>query len=205
MFNIGDLLKIAKEAKSLFDGVKGKLLGQPDEAAQKLALVFEEISKIFLFIDAATVNYLRLYIAPDRSNVVDCRSVLLGIEGGQLAIKGDETRGHCHKIQNIYNRFLQRWFNELLNNNEQAELSYLFHKLGNMDDYMVRGLKTVCDWLQNEAHDILNLIDDSRFDEANAKIKAARLQLLQPRREISEAVHGLRALQADFIEASGTV
>jgi hypothetical protein len=151
MIDIGDLLKIAKDAKSLFDGVKGKLLGQPDEAAQKLALVFEEINKIFLFIDAAMVNYLRLYIAPDRSNVVDCRSVLLGIEGGQLAIKGDEARGHCHKIQNIYNKFLQRWFNKLLNNNEQAELSYLFHKLGNMDDYMVRGLKTVCDWLQNKA------------------------------------------------------
>jgi hypothetical protein len=84
MIDIWDLLKIAKDAKSLFDGVKGKLLGQPDEAAQKLALVFEEINKIFLFIDAAMVNYLRLYIAPDRSNVVDCRSVLLGIEGGQL-------------------------------------------------------------------------------------------------------------------------
>ena len=66
-------------------------------------------------------------------------------------------------------------------------------------------MRSVCKWLQDEAHENLNLIDDARFDDVNARIKTARQVLLGPRREISEAVRQLRALQADFIAASGTV
>jgi hypothetical protein len=205
MISIGNLLSAAKDASELFNGLKSKLLRQPDEAAIKLAAVFEEISKVFIFIEAETVNYLRLYISPDRTNIVECRGALLGLEAGLLAVKGDEARGHCHKIENIYKKYLKRWFHELLDEHEEEQLRHLFDRLGNMDDYMVEGVKSVCDWLQSDAHAVLNLIDDAQFDDANARIKAARQSLLAPRRAVSEAVRQLRALQADFIAASGAV
>jgi len=205
MIDIGNLLGVAKEASELFDRLKGKLLRQPDDAAIKLAVVFEEISKVFVFIEAEAVNYLRLYISPDRTNIVECRGVLLGIEAGVLAVKGDEARGHCHKIENVYKKYLRRWFHELLDEHEEKELRSLFDRLGTMDNCMVHGVKSVCDWLQSDAHAVLNLIDDGHFEEANARIKEARQSLLPPRRAVSEAVRQLRALQADFIAASGTV
>jgi energy-converting hydrogenase A subunit M len=205
MIDIANLLKTAKDANDLFSSLKKKLLAQPDEAALKLATVFEELTKIFLFIEAETVNYLCLYVRPDLSNVVECRRVLLAMEGGQLAVKGDEARGHCHKIENIYKKHLKRWFHELLEASEAEELRRLFDLLSNMDNYMVRGMQSACEWLQEEACETLNLIEDGKFDDANARIAAARLLVLQPRRDISESLRQLRALQADLIAASGTV
>jgi hypothetical protein len=205
VLTIGNLIKVAKDASDLFNNLKGKLLHQPDEAAVKLAEVFDEVTKIFLFIDAETVSYLRLYVMPDRSNVVECRGVLLAMEGGQLMVKGEEARGHCHKIENIYKKHLKRWFHEILDPNEEYQVHILFDNLSNMDDIMVQGLKSLCGWLQNEANETLNLIENERFDDANARIKSARAALLQPRRDISEALRQLRALQTDFIARSGAV
>jgi hypothetical protein len=134
---------------------------------------------------------------------VECRGVLLAMEGGQLMVKGEEARGHCHKIENIYKKHLKRWFHEVLDPNEEYQVRILFDNLSNMDDIMVQGLKSLCGWLQNEANETLNLIENERFDDANARIKSARAALLLPRRDISEALRQLRALQTDFIARSG--
>jgi hypothetical protein len=205
MIDLANLFGIAKNANDLFHNLKGKLLQQPDEAAAKLAAVFDEVTKIFLFTEAEAVNYLQLHVLPDRSNVVECRGVLLAMEGGQLRVKGEEVRGHCHKIGNIYKKHLKRWFHEILDPNEEYQVHMLFDNLSNMDDIMVQGLKSLCEWLQEEAYQTLNLIEDARIDDANAMIKAARAALLQPRREICEALRRLRALQAEFIAQSGAV
>jgi len=205
MIDIANLVTVAKESKDLFDNLKGKLLRQPDEAAVKLATVFDELTKIFLFIESETVNYLSLYVLPDRSNTVECRRLLLAMEGGQLRVKGDEARGHCHKIGNIYKKYLKRWFHELLDPWEESQLQALFDRLNNMDDYMIKGMESTCDWLQNEANLTLDLIENGRFDDANMRVRDARQSALQPRRDLSESLRLLRGLQADFIAASGTV
>lgn len=203
--DIISLLGIANEANNLFQSVKGKLLCQSDEAAAKLASVFDELTKILQFIETETVSYLSIQLLADGSNIVECRKTLLAMEGGQLMVKGDEARGHCHKIGNIYKKYLKRWFHELLEQSEEVQLRQLFDQLSNADDNMIRYLKSVCDWLQSEAHEILNQIEDGQFQSANAQITAARKSVLQDRRDINEALRMLRALQADFIAASGTV
>lgn len=204
--DIGALLGIANEANSLFGSLKGKLLRQPDEAAAKLAAVFDELTKIFQFIETETVSYLSIHLLLDGSNIVECRKTLLAMEGGQLMVKGDEARGHCHKIENIYQKHLKRWFHELLNgSNEEDQLRQLFDKLSDMDDIMTRGMKSACDWLQNEAFQTLNDIETGQFAAANMRIATARGLVLPSRRENNEALRALRGLQADFIAASGTV
>ena len=205
MFDLTNILSVAKDASDLLSRVKGKLLGQPDEAAGKLADVLEELSKIFVFVDSEIVRFLAIFIVPDRSNVIECRAVLLSMEGGGLAIKGDEARGHCHKIGNIYIKYLRRWFNEVLDPQESAELSLLFDRLNNSDDYMVTGLQSVTAWLTQQAETTLDLIDNGQFDDANIVIRTARATVKQNRRDISGALCALRGLQADFIAASGTV
>ena len=62
----------------------------------------------------------------------------------------------------------------LLNQEEKNQVGMLFDKLSNMDDYMVLGMSSVCEWLQEEAHDTFNLIEDGNFGDANARIKSAR-------------------------------
>jgi len=205
MFDLTNLLSAAKDAGDLLSRLKGKLLGQPDEAAGKLADVLEEMSKIFVFVDAEIVRFLAIFIVPDRSNLIECRAVLLSMEGGSLAIKGDEARGHCHKIENIYTKYLRRWFNEVLDPQESADLSFLFNRLNNSDDYMVTGLESLTAWLTQQAETTLDLIDNGQFEDANTVIRTARATVRQTRRDISGALRALRGLQADFIAASGTV
>jgi hypothetical protein len=54
LFGIANLIGIAKDASNLFNGLKGKLLNQPDEAVVRFARVFDEPMRIFLLIDAQT-------------------------------------------------------------------------------------------------------------------------------------------------------
>jgi transposase len=110
MFDLTNLLSTAKDAGELISRLKGKLLRQPDGAARKMAEVLGELSKIFVFVEGEIVRFLSVYVLPDRGNIIDCRSTLLAVEGGLVAVQSDEARGHCHKIENIYNKHPQRWF-----------------------------------------------------------------------------------------------
>jgi hypothetical protein len=75
--------------------VRAKLLQQPDEAADKLVLVPEELSTIFTNIETELAGYLSLSFDPKR-RLSDTRAFLLKQEGGTL-----EARGHCHQIVNV--------------------------------------------------------------------------------------------------------
>src|SRR5437867_2574872 len=77
MFDIRDLLGIPEKISNLVNMTRGALLGQPDEAAEKMAWVIDEISKIYAFIETETVNYLSLVFLADGANLVEGRRALL--------------------------------------------------------------------------------------------------------------------------------
>jgi len=56
MFVPTNLLGVVKDASDLFSRLKGRLLGQPDEAAGRLE-VLEEMPKILVFADAEIVRF----------------------------------------------------------------------------------------------------------------------------------------------------
>ena len=189
----------------MFTRVKDKLLSNPSEASLKLAEVLDELSKILDFIENETVRYLEIVFLPDKSNFISCRSALLSLESGYVTIKGYEARGHCHKIMNIYEKYLSRWFSKVLDPNEADDFKNLFENMDSADMDMVYSIRSVTEILKQESEEILDLIDDNKLEDANAKIKAARKDLQQTRRNIVGALTELKLLQASFIASSQTV
>lgn len=200
-----NILSTAKDLESLFGTVKDKLLNNPTEASAKLAEVLGELSLILEFVEKETVRYLEIIFLPDKSNFIPCRSVLLSLESGYVTIKGYEARGHCHKIMNIYEKYLDRWFSKVLDAQEAQNIKSLFDRMNSADGDMIDGIKEITQWLKDESSAILQMVDADQLDMANQQIKSARLAVQQTRRDIVEALAQLKLLQASFIVSSQTV
>lgn len=183
---------------------KANLLRQPDEATVKLADVLGELGKVFNFFEEETVRYLALYFLPDHRNYIECRTILLKTESGALAIKGNEARGHCHKISNIYDKHLRRWFHDRLSGKEAQEFQQIFDLLGDMDSHFMRAISSISDWLTEEARITLDMIDADDILGANQRIRQARISALPARQAVVKNMHELRKLQAEFIQAAGS-
>jgi hypothetical protein len=199
------ILNTANELESLFSRVKGKLLNNPTDASAKLAEVLGELSLILEFVEKETVRYLEIIFLPDKSNFIQCRSALLSLESGYVTIKGYEARGHCHKITNIYEKYLDRWFSKVLDAQEAQDIKFLFDRMNSADIDMIEGIKEITIWLKDESAAILQMVDTDQLDTANQQIKSARLAVQQTRRNIVEALAQLKLLQASFIVSSQTV
>ena len=199
------ILNTAKELEGLFSRVKGKLLNNPTDASAKLAEVLGELSLILEFVEKETVRYLEIIFLPDKSNFIQCRSALLSLESGYVTIKGYEARGHCHKITNIYEKYLDRWFSKVLDAQEAQDIKFLFDRMNSADIDMIEGIKEITIWLKEESAAILQMVDTDQLDTANQQIKSARLAVQQTRRNIVEALAQLKLLQASFIVSSQTV
>jgi hypothetical protein len=184
--------------------VKSKLLRQPDPAADKLVVVLSELSKVYGVIDAELVRYLSLYFDPEQ-RLQEERAVLLTLEGGQMRMRVGEASGHCHKIWNIYSKYLKRWFYDVLTPDEASSMNELFSNLSYADSQMVSALEVLTRWLSQESSETITLLDAGKLDEANARVKSARKDILPARQAISKAMSDLMQLQAEFIAASGTV
>ena len=198
-----DILSVIELADKLgvIQAVKGKLMRQPDPAADKLVTVLEELSKIYLAIETEMVRYLGLSFDPTQ-NLAEERGLLLTLEGGQVEARINEARGHCQKIENIYGRYLDPWFQRVLSPTESGLLRELFNQLNSADDGMVCSLNTVGQWLTAAASETLNLVDANKYDEANTKIKTARREMLSSRQATTKALSDLRKHQAEFIDMS---
>jgi DNA transposition AAA+ family ATPase len=184
--------------------VKEKLLRQPDPAADKLVIVLAELSKVYGAIDNELVRYLSLYFDTGQS-LQDERAVLLTLEGGQLRMRVGEASGHCHKIWNIYSKYLERWFHDALSPDEASSMQQLFSSLSYADSQMLAALDDLTRWLSDESPQTLNLVDAGKLNEANARVRAARKEIMPARQAISKAMSDLMQLQADFIAVSQIV
>lgn len=196
LFDLADKLGIIQ-------AVKDKLFRNPDAAADKLVAVLAEISKIYGAFEAELVRYLSLTFDPAGDLAAE-RTVLLTLEGGQLMARASEARGHCHKIWNIYQNHLSRWFHRVLAPQEADELKVLFERLSYGDSQMELAIRQLADWLVIVAQETLDLVDQGKLEEANQLVRAARREAQSARQSISKAMSQLVMLQGDFIAASGT-
>lgn len=188
---------------NLIETLKTKLLRQPQPAADKLVAVLGELSKIYGACDAELLRYLSLSFDP-AGNIAQERAVLLTLEGGQLSLRANEARGHCHKIWNIYDQHLRRWFHQVLARDEASAMQELFERLSYGDSQMELAIHELTSWLTREAEATLDLVDAGELDEANRRIRAARKEVHGIREAIARAMRELLKLQGDFIAASGT-
>jgi hypothetical protein len=198
-----DIIDIA-DRLGVIEALKTKLLRQPDPAADGLVAVLGELSKIYLACDAELLRYLSLSLDP-AGDMAQERATLLSLESGQLLLRTSEARGHCHKIWNIYQRYLQRWFHDVLAPNEALAMKELFERLSYADSQMGFAIYELSNWLTGEAQKSLDLVDAGKFEEANRRIKLARKEVQGARGAIHKAMNQLLQLQGEFIAVSGTV
>jgi hypothetical protein len=177
---------------------------QKDPAAEKLAEVLDELAKMIGAFDEEIVRYLSLYFSSDDS-IIQGRKVLLGMEVGQSYIRVNEARGHCHKITNIYDKYLKRWFKDVLTSDEAQQLDWLFTNLSTADSVMIDAMRQLTNWLVSETRQTLDEVSVGNLIGANQRIALARADVRQAREELTSAMAELRGLQADFISVSGTV
>ena len=204
MFDPMDIYELANNVGAI-DAVKHCLINQPDAAAEKLAESLDELYRMFQALDEEIVRYLSLSFVTEEA-IIQGRAVLLGMEVGQSRIRMNEARGHCAKIKNIYEKYLNGWFDRVFGSSAEREsMRGIFDNIGTADDASVYAVDKVTAWLTEEAELTLNLVDmDDRLG-AGQRVKQARLEVKPARITLTEAMSRLRAMQADFIAASKTV
>ncbi|GAG21483.1 unnamed protein product, partial [marine sediment metagenome] len=141
------------------------------------------------------------------STLVADRALLHSLESQSISARINEARGHCRKIDNIYNVYLNPWFHRVvgLKKNERKELARLFYSLSQSDSLMVDTLDAAANWLSSEAAVVLDLLGSGQLIEANRRIAQDRLHILPVRRVAALTMRSLRELEAEFITMTGAI
>jgi hypothetical protein len=181
--------------------VIGKLKAQPDIAAQKLGQALEEVAKTLQAVDGAASSYLSLGI--DEGALDKNSQLLLHIESGKLKTDVENGLGHCHRIWQIYQTFLNKWFSRALAPDEQASMEAVFLELGNADDDLFADLGRVAEILQHEAEIVLNLVVNGDKAMARTKVLESLPPLRPMRKTIAGTMQKLYALKNEFADIAG--
>jgi hypothetical protein len=203
--SIKDVVDLADQIGAI-KAFKSKLVRQPDSALDQLSTILDEVSKIFIAMNSEITKYLSLWFdASDQESVQAERSLLLLMEEGQMKIEMTETRKRCAKISNMYDKYLNPWLRRILNSDEQELVESVFKELRGFDSKMVDAIEELAKWLTDNAAETLSLVDSGQYQEANEFIKKKRKEIQSARILISERIHDLLRLQAEFISVSGAL
>ena len=179
-----------------------RLKADPDKAAGDLAEALEEIEKSCKALDDAMKNYLTLGL---KSGALDDGSdVLLGISGGGLLAGVRKGLGSCHKMANIYDNSVNRWFERVFRNDTQAyrDLADIFLMLRSADGDMFDLMANTASQMQAYANETLALVAQDRKPEARAHVIASMPDINALRARINDLLAGLYGLRAQFISAT---
>lgn len=196
-------VKKVDEALGVIGKLMAKLKAQPDQAASKLADALKEVNKTWLVVDDAITNYLKLGLDKDAFDTGS--GVLLKIQGGRLLVDVENGRGHCHIIGNIYDNYLHRWFDRVLNAAELASMNKVFTDLRQADDNVFNAMEVFARQLQTEATEVLNIFAAGDVSGAKARVLASIKELTPLQLGLSESLQKLYRLRGEFIKISGTV
>ena len=206
MIEISAAIKSAEEldkAVGIVAKLVNKLKAKPDLAAQKLGQALGEVAKTLQVVDNAASQFLSLGI--DEGGLAKGSKLLLDIDGGSLSTEVERGRGHCHVIEEIYSKYLNKWFDRVFKGDELASMTFVFGKLGSADSDLFEDLAKVAGKLEAEAAVVLGFV--VKGDEANARTRVlSSLPALRPlRKTISKTMQTLYSMQSDFVDIAGAV
>lgn len=183
---------------ALLQAAQGRLTRDASpEALDSLAVVLDEISKLYQLMDSELTRYLSLSLAPEHS--ADERAVLLSLDGGQITTRASEARGHCHKIATIYSHDLRSWFGSRLPPAEMSQVDHAFGVLGSSDTDMTYVIHQLSQWLSDKATTTLDRLDAGDLAGAKALVKNARLDALPMRQKLARTISSMRDMQAELL------
>ena len=206
MIEISAAIKSAEEldkAVGIVAKLVDKMKANPDLAAQKLGQALGEVAKTLQVVDNAASQFLSLGI--DEGGLAKGSKLLLDIDGGSLSTEVERGRGHCHVIEEIYSKYLNKWFDRVFKGDELASMTFVFGKLGSADSDLFEDLAKVAGKLEAEAAVVLGFV--VKGDEANARTRVlSSLPALRPlRKTISKTMQTLYSMQSDFVDIAGAV
>jgi hypothetical protein len=210
MTGIGEGAAIAANATQisqqlgLIEAIKQKLVKQPDDASGKLVAVLEELQKSYIAFDGELVRFFAVTLDPGPELRNDMQT-LYSLEGQLLWARLNSARGHCGKIENIYEKYLSPWFQRVteLDKSERDDLENLFKELSSVDAVWVRVLNDAAYWLGQRAEEALAAQERSDTKAALNIIAKARRDIAPTRRQLADAMSKMRQLEADFIQVGG--
>lgn len=202
-----DLIAASKSAQEIDKAVGiiakivGKLKAQPDIAALKLGQALEEVAKTLQVVDGAASKYLSLGI--DEGALKKNGAQLLHIQSGNLAKEVKRGLGHCHRIWQIYEKYLNKWFSKALARAEHKSMEKVFLELGNADDDLFKALGEVAKIMQREATAVLALVVKKETDKARAKVLESLPPLTLLQKTMAGTMTKLYGLKNDFADMAG--
>lgn len=190
------------EAVGIIEKLLGKLRAQPDVAALKLSMALDEIVKTYQVLDEALTAYASL--ALDDEALTTRSQVLFTIAGGSLGVQVEAGRGHCHKISNIYWRYLKRWFERVFNKQESEQMEAVFILFGNADDDLFATLSDLADQLGGDARSVLELVMDNDENQARRRVMETYLKVAPVQQTMAQGMKRMFALKSAFIQLATT-
>jgi hypothetical protein len=185
----------------IIESVKAKLVSQPDRAATKLVVVLEELLKIYISFESEVVSFLSISVSSEEEAKA-ARPALFALEAGALRARMSAARGRSGKITNIYQNYLNPWFQRVLGEGENEEMRQLFREMSHVDSFMVDVINDVTCWLEVESEQVLTFLLNKNFEGVERRLADARRQLLPSRRAIAGAMSQIQQLEAYFITAA---
>ena len=176
-----------------------QLVANPEpDALDALAVVLDEISKLYQLIDTELTRYLSLSF-DDPQQVPRDRAVLLSLDGGQISARAAEARGHCEKISRIYSSRLRPWFQARLAPDAMDRVERSFGVLASSDADMSYAINLLAQWLSQKASQTLNLVDAGDIAGARRRVKDARLDCQSMRQKLASTISTMRDIQAELL------
>jgi hypothetical protein len=202
--SVGAVVAIAKDL-GILETVKNKLFNHPGAAADKLAAVLAELSKIYKLLDLELTKFSSLYFAAEmpEEDRLEAINELNRLKGNRMGAQTENARAHCHKIANIYKTHLTGVFDRILNSDEQKQITLLFSFLSEMDGEMVLAMDKVLYWLGQQATEVLSLIEAQDLVGANRLVAKARPAINDAQDALAGVQNRLAKLNAEFIKLSG--
>lgn len=186
------------DAVGLIARLLGKLRAQPDIAALKLSAALYEIQKSYNVLNEAFAEFNSLALVDGA--LTDRSQRLLDIASGSLGVQVKAGLGSCHQIGNIYQKHLRRWFEKAFKHREQTQVQAIFDNLSNADRDLFRVLAKLADDLADDAKEVVGLVMQGKYDEAQQRVLISYEKLLPVQKTMARTAEKMFDLNSSFIQ-----
>lgn len=176
-------------------------LAPDSDMMDRLAIVLDEISKLYQMIDSELTRYLSLSFDDPQQAAAD-RAVLLSLDGGLIQARAAEARGHCEKISHLYFKRLRPWLQDQLAAGTFDRIERAFSALAVSDANMAYVTDILAQWLSKKASLTLDMIDAGDTAGALRNIKNARLDCQEMRQKLARTISTMRDIQTELLRLS---
>jgi len=186
--------------------LKNKLIAQPDPAAKHLAEIFGKIADSFEASNTELKNYLRLrFDANNPDQLAKETDKLIDLEFGSASARIEKFRIHCHEIDTIYTKYLDKWFKKTFNKIEYEQMEHLFRSMSHRDEQFFNISQELGDWLQKRARLIHDMIVQGNYTRANEEIQNDRKEISADHDRMVKTMTALYTAQGEFVKISKTI